>query len=200
MRDSLLRAFVAVATIAAFACGGGASNQHQPQASSPGAPAANRANVSMNKAEYAVFPNADAGADPSVSAEQGGKGFKGDGWETNTNFDLIGDPHAVKGGAFRQHLIDYPGTVRIWGPDTSTLNFQIQAMTSEVLLGLHPTTLEYIPGLATHWQISPDKMTYRFRIDPNAPYSNGEPVTAADFVATYDLLMDKATQERLVEY
>jgi microcin C transport system substrate-binding protein len=73
-------------------------------------------------------------------------------------------------------------------------------MTSEVLLGLHPTTLEYIPGLATHWQISPDKMTYRFRIDPNARYSNGEPVTAQDFVGTFDLLMDKGTQERLVEY
>ena len=100
MRDSLLRAFVIAATIAAFACGGGTSNQQQPQASTSGAPAANKANVSMNKADYAVFPNVDAGADPSVSAEQGGKGFKGDGWETNTNFDLIGDPRAVKGERF----------------------------------------------------------------------------------------------------
>jgi hypothetical protein len=33
----------------------------------------------MNKADYAVFPDADAGADPAVPAEQGGKGFSGKG-------------------------------------------------------------------------------------------------------------------------
>src|SRR3990172_1322846 len=33
--------------------------------------------VSMDKNDYPVFPNADAGADPSVPAEQGGKGFTG---------------------------------------------------------------------------------------------------------------------------
>ena len=47
-----------------------------------------------------MFPNADAGADPAVPAEQGGKGFKGEGWETNTSFDLIGDARAVKGGVY----------------------------------------------------------------------------------------------------
>ena len=52
---------------------------------------------------------------------------------------------------------------------------------------LHPTTLDYIPVLATHWQISPDKLTYRFRIDPNARWSDGQPVTADDVVATLDV-------------
>ena len=42
-------------------------------------PAARTAVVSMNKNDYPVFPDADAGADPAVSADQGGKGFKGDG-------------------------------------------------------------------------------------------------------------------------
>ena len=49
---------------------------------------------------------------------------------------------------------------------------------------MHPTTLEYIPALATHWQISADKMTYRFRINPNARFSDGTPVTSDDVVAT----------------
>ena len=61
--------------------------------------------MSLNKADYPVFPDADAGADPSVPAEQGGKGFTGKGWETNTDFDLIGDPHAVKGGVLREWTI-----------------------------------------------------------------------------------------------
>ena len=58
----------------------------------------------------------------------------------------------------------------------------------ESLLGVHPTTLEYIPALATHWQISPDKLTYRFRINPNARFSDGTPVTADDVVATWDFM------------
>ena len=44
-------------------------------------------NASLDKNAYPVFPDADAGADPSVSAELGGKGFTGEGWETNTAFE-----------------------------------------------------------------------------------------------------------------
>ena len=65
-----------------------------------------------NLADYPVFPDADAGADPAVSAEHGGKGFKGEGWETNTAFDLIGDPRAVKGGTLRETATDFPTTIR----------------------------------------------------------------------------------------
>ena len=60
------------------------------------------ANASTDKNAYPVFPNADSGADPAVPAEQGGRGFTGEGWETNTDYDLIGDPRAVKGGGFRE--------------------------------------------------------------------------------------------------
>ena len=65
-------------------------------------------NVSLDKNSYPVFPNADAGADPAVPAEQGGKGFKGEGWETNTDFDLIGDPRAVKGGDLKNWMLLIP--------------------------------------------------------------------------------------------
>ena len=196
MRDSLLRSFVVVATLAAFACGGGTSNQQQPQASNTSAPAAKRGNVSMNKADYPVFPNADAGADPSVSAEQGGKGFKGDGWQTNTEYELIGDPRAVRGGTYREYQPDFPNTLRLYGPEANTqLNLMIGNMVYEALLSLHPNTLDYMPALATHWQISPDKMTFRYRIDPNARWSDGEPVIADDVVATWSLMMDKGLQD-----
>jgi len=118
MRNFHVRSLLLLAVLLASACGGGTSQQ-QPQGANTSTPAASRANVSTDKNAYAVFPNADAGADPSVSAEQGGKGFKGDGWETNTNFDLIGDPHAVKGGVFRQYQSDYPATLRYIGPNLS---------------------------------------------------------------------------------
>ncbi len=52
-----------------------------------------------------------------------------------------------------------------------------------------------MPALATHWQISPDKLTYRFRIDPNARWSDGQPVVADDVVATWKFVMDKGLQD-----
>ncbi len=131
-------------------CGGGSS----PEKSTPTGAAASNNSASLNKNDYPVFPDPDAGADPSVSAEQGGKGFKGEGWETNTDFDLVGDPRAVKGGLYRDAMADFPGTLRMAGPEANTfLNYAIMGMTYETLLTLHPTTLEYIPVIATHWQI-----------------------------------------------
>jgi microcin C transport system substrate-binding protein len=180
-------------------CGGGSSPSSAPS-NSPNPPAAARSNVSLDKNSYPVFPNADAGADPSVPAEQGGKGFKGDGWQTNTDFDLIGDPRAVKGGVFKEYQLYFPGTLRVYGPESNLADWALlQNVTYETLLSLHPTTLEYIPALATHWQVSPDKLTYRYRIDPNARFSDGVPVTAEDVVATWSFVMDKSLQEPMQE-
>jgi microcin C transport system substrate-binding protein len=167
---------------------------NQPESGSTSTTAAGR-NVSIDKADYPVLPNADSGADPNVPAELGGKGFTGEGWETNNDFELQGDPHAVKGGMLRDQMPDFPGTLRIEGPESnSQFNYSITALVYETLLGLDTYTLSFIPNLATHWQISPDKMTYRFRINPNARFSDGMPVTAEDVVATYDFMMDKTLQ------
>src|SRR5688572_16955320 len=86
-------------------CGGGSA---PPPANNTGSSpsSSNPSNVSLDKNSYPVFPDADTGADPSVPAEQGGKGFKGEGWQTNTNFDLIGDPRAIKGGALREYSLE----------------------------------------------------------------------------------------------
>ena len=72
---------------AVASCGGGEGQSGQKEA----APAAAQPSmpVSSDKNAYPVFLDADAGADPSVPAEQGGKGFTGEGWETNTSFDLV---------------------------------------------------------------------------------------------------------------
>jgi microcin C transport system substrate-binding protein len=179
----------------------GCGNKSNPEpAAGPSAPTAPAGPVSMNKADYPVFPDADAGADPSVPAEQGGKGFTGKGWETNTDFDFIGDPHAVKGGVFRDDVPDFPGTLRLEGPEANTVfNQEVAGTAYESLLTLHPTTLKYIPSLASHWQISPDKLTYRFRINPNARFSDGAPVTSEDVVASYDFRMDKTLQAPMNE-
>ncbi len=194
MRQLCSSALVAALAASMTACGG--SSQAPEVEAPPAAVATSQAPVSMNKDDYPVFPDKDAGADPSVPADQGGKGFTGEGWQTNTDFDLIGDPHAVKGGTMTQYAPDFPGTLRMFGPESnSALNYTIQPMVYESLLNIDPTTLNFIPSLATHWQISADHLTYRFRIDPNARWSDGQPVTADDVVATWQLMMDKGLED-----
>ena len=184
---------LALAFTAVIFAGCSSSTPSAPDSTSDSS--AQSANASFNKDDYPVFPDADAGADPSVPAEQGGKGFTGEGWETNTDFDLLGDPRALKGGLYRDYMLDFPGTIRREGPESNSgFNYGVTSMAYENLLDIHTSTLEYIPELATHWQISADKMTYRFRINPNAKFSDGTPVTAEDVVASYDFNMDPGLQ------
>ncbi len=151
-----------------------------------------RSTVALDSSSYPVFPNADVGADPSVSADLGGKGFSGKGWHTNTDFGLTGDPRAVKGGIFRYTLTDFPTTLRPAGPHTAPFDRIVSRLVYETLLTFDSVTLEYVPALATHWRISDDGGTYRFRLDPNARWSDGSPVTSEDVVASWGFWMDRA--------
>ena len=40
-----------------------------------------------------------------------------------------------------------------------------------------------VPGVAHAWDISDDRLTYTFHLRPDATWSNGEALTAGDFVA-----------------
>ncbi|MEO7660387.1 MAG: peptide ABC transporter substrate-binding protein, partial [Pyrinomonadaceae bacterium] len=53
------------------------------------------------------------------------------------------------------------------------------------LIEYHPKTMEPIPGVAESWEISPDGTEYLFHLRQNAKFSNGDPITARDFVYTF---------------
>ena len=55
------------------------------------------------------------------------------------------------------------------------------------LVSRHPNTLKWIPGLATSWAYGKDDKTVYFKLDPAAKWSDGEKVTADDylFILTY---------------
>ena len=59
-------------------------------------------------------------------------------------------------------------------------------------LVIYNTKAEVVPGAAESWTVSDDGRTYRFRLR-DAKWSNGEPVTAADFVYSYRRIMSPAT-------
>ncbi len=50
-----------------------------------------------------------------------------------------------------------------------------------------------VPGAAIHWDISRDGLTYTFFLDPDGRWSNGEPVTAHDFVWSWRRVVDPTT-------
>jgi len=52
----------------------------------------------------------------------------------------------------------------------------------EGLVSHDPETLEPRPGVAESWEIGEEGTLYTFRIRANAKWSNGDPVTAGDFV------------------
>ena len=53
-----------------------------------------------------------------------------------------------------------------------------------------------IGGAAESWEISDDGKTYRFSLRPEARWSNGDPVTADDFVYSLRRSLDPATLSR----
>lgn len=50
-----------------------------------------------------------------------------------------------------------------------------------------------VPGVARHWEISPDARVYTFHLRPEARWSNGEPVTASDFVRSWQRVLAPET-------
>ncbi|MEI3604127.1 peptide ABC transporter substrate-binding protein [Pseudogracilibacillus sp. SE30717A] len=49
------------------------------------------------------------------------------------------------------------------------------------------------PGAAEEWDISDDKLTYTFHLREDANWSNGDPVTAEDFVYAWKYMLDPET-------
>ena len=69
MRVVATSALMAFLITLSAACGGGSGPEAERTGATPaaGAGASPRANVSMDKNDYPVFPDADSGADPAVS-------------------------------------------------------------------------------------------------------------------------------------
>ena len=59
---------------------------------------------------------------------------------------------------------------------------------------------ELLPGVATSFDLSEDKTTYTFHLRPEAKWSNGDPVTANDFVYSWKRLANPATASEYAWY
>ncbi len=55
----------------------------------------------------------------------------------------------------------------------------------EGLTCIDEKTSQAVPGVAAHWDVSPDGLVYTFHLRADAKWSNGDPVTADDFVYSF---------------
>lgn len=69
-------------------------------------------------------------------------------------------------------------------PENKLVNAFFEGLVSE-----GPKGNDTVPGVAERWDISPDGLTYTFHLRANARWSNGDPLTARDFVRSYQRIL-----------
>src|ERR1051326_8273766 len=80
-------------------------------------------------------------------------------------------------------------------PEEHIITALFEGLVSEDPHDLHP-----VPGVAESWDVSKDARTYTFHLRKTARWSNGERVTARDFVRSYQrmLMPSLRSEERRV--
>ncbi|HWA10123.1 MAG TPA: peptide ABC transporter substrate-binding protein [Opitutaceae bacterium] len=62
----------------------------------------------------------------------------------------------------------------------------------EGLVTEDPSDLHPVPGVAESWELSADRLTYTFHLRAGVQWSNGTPLTAQDFVASWQRILTPA--------
>ena len=103
-------------------------------------------------------------------------------WEDGMNEPEIGDAKAKKGGTMRNYIMAFPPTLRVLGENSNSSfrGYHYDDMEMR-LITLHPDTGRVIPAIAKKWAVSADNRTVYYRIDPEARFSNGDPIEVEDF-------------------
>ena len=112
-------------------------------------------------------------------------------WISNPNEPIFASSDAQFGGTFRTYLQSFPQTFRIVGPDSNGSFRQWLLDTRPNLVRRHPITYKWIPELANEWAYGKDNKSIYFRINPNAQWSDGKPITAEDFKFAVQLMRSK---------
>ena len=118
-------------------------------------------------------------------------------WQDGAGLTPIGDPRAKRGGHLKLRLGSMQQTLRMLGPDANgTLRGPLWSANSVSLIARHPWEDGYVPGLARQWAVDPeDGRTVYFRLDPDARWSDGKPVTVDDFFFSFYFLLSEHLNE-----
>lgn len=115
-------------------------------------------------------------------------------WISNMDQPVFANQDAPKGGKVSYAISSFPLTLRTEGPDS---NGGFAAWTRGLfgsLMERHPDTREFIPYIAKSWAFAGDDRTMYFKLDEDARWSDGEKVTADDFVFTREFMTSEDIQ------
>lgn len=114
-------------------------------------------------------------------------------WQNGSDLPEFSSPEAQRGGTLYLSIQDFPRTLRRVGPDSNG-SFRPWIL-DDVVMGLgrrHPvdtsivdSNFRYYPGIASEWALDRDNLTVYVRIDPNARWSDGPPITVDDFLFAF---------------
>ena len=72
------------------------------------------------------------------------------------------------------------------------VEFDVLTSLFEGLTSTDPKTCAPVPGVAESWTHNADHTVYTFKLRPDARWSNGDPVTAENFVFSYERILSPA--------
>jgi peptide/nickel transport system substrate-binding protein len=75
---------------------------------------------------------------------------------------------------------------------TAFSSLRLLELVYEPLVRLSPS-LDVVPAIADSWEFSADGLTLTFKLNANAKFSDGKPVTSEDVKASFTRLLDEAT-------
>ncbi len=111
-------------------------------------------------------------------------------WQSGEGLSDIGSPNAKKGGTQYEYMADFPATLRVNGPDANgEFRRWILDYTSVTLAHRHPNDFDFYPGIATEWAVDLPNKTVYARLNPAARFTDGEPITADDFMFTFYFML-----------
>ncbi len=98
-----------------------------------------------------------------------------------------GDREQVLHRGIGPDLADLDPHLATQANDYTVLTALLEGLVSEDPQDLHP-----VPGVAERWDISADGLIYTFYLRSNAKWSNGDPLVAGDFIASWQRMLDPA--------
>lgn len=84
----------------------------------------------------------------------------------------------------------FPKSLNTWKDPNST-NSKVMELLFEPLAEMHSKSDTAVGVIASSWTVSDDKMSYTFKLNPNAKWSDGKSITAEDIQFYYDVIMNK---------
>ncbi|HET6452664.1 MAG TPA: ABC transporter substrate-binding protein [Spirochaetia bacterium] len=107
---------------------------------------------------------------------------------------IFGSARARQGGTFHGYIAEYPDTFRTVGPNSNDA-YRPFFLTSPNIVDTNAETKEWMPALATDWAFSADGKSVYFKLNEKARWTDGQPITSADYTFMYDMMRSPNIQD-----